>query len=112
MRQRAEVLDHLTEIAAVDPTTARVHSACVVRDVGRLGDQLGSDSSVRYRLRARRHDGTTGVAAALYAAPAITMLALHAAVGNHYTRYNLILIGPYAVGAVLIVTLYWRQRRA
>jgi hypothetical protein len=23
MRQRAEVLDHLTEIAAVDPTTAR-----------------------------------------------------------------------------------------
>jgi hypothetical protein len=57
---------------------------------------------------------TTGqpVLLLLYAAAAITMLALHAAVGNHYTRYNLILIGPYAVGAVLIVTLYWRQRRA
>jgi hypothetical protein len=46
----------------------------------------------------------------LYAAPAITMLALHAAVGNHYTRYNLILIGPYAVGAAFIATS-WRQPR-
>ena len=47
----------------------------------------------------------------LYAAPAITMLALHAAVGNHYTRYNLILIGPYAVGAALIATAWWCRRR-
>jgi hypothetical protein len=39
------------------------------------------------------------------------MLALHAAVGNHYTRYNLILIGPYAVGAALIATAWWRRRR-
>jgi hypothetical protein len=38
------------------------------------------------------------------------MLALHAAVGNHYTRYNLILIGPYAVGAAFIATS-WRQPR-
>jgi hypothetical protein len=38
-----------------------------------------------------------------YAAPAILMLALHAAVGNHYTRYNLILIGPYSVGAAWII---------
>lgn len=38
-----------------------------------------------------------------YAAPAIMMLALHAAVGNHYTRYNLILIGPYSVGAAWII---------
>jgi uncharacterized membrane protein len=35
----------------------------------------------------------------LYAAPALVMLALHAAVANHYTRYNLILIGPFSVGA-------------
>lgn len=35
----------------------------------------------------------------LYAVPAIVMLGVHAAIGNHYTRYNLILIGPYCVGA-------------
>jgi 4-amino-4-deoxy-L-arabinose transferase-like glycosyltransferase len=46
----------------------------------------------------------------LYAAPAIVMLALHAAVGNHYTRYNLILIGPYAVGAAFIVISWCRYR--
>jgi hypothetical protein len=46
----------------------------------------------------------------LYAAPAMSMLPLYAMVGNHYTRYNLILIGPYAVGAVLMVTS-WRIRR-
>jgi hypothetical protein len=34
----------------------------------------------------------------VYAAPAILMLALHAAVANQYTRYNLILIGPFAAG--------------
>jgi hypothetical protein len=39
----------------------------------------------------------------LYAAPAVLMLGLHAAVGNHYTRYNLILIGPYSVGAAWII---------
>jgi hypothetical protein len=38
-----------------------------------------------------------------YAAPAVLMLALHAAVANHYTRYNLILIGPYSVGAAWII---------
>jgi hypothetical protein len=32
------------------------------------------------------------------------MLALNAAVGNHLTRYNLILIGPYSVGAVWIAS--------
>jgi hypothetical protein len=40
-----------------------------------------------------------------YAAPAVLMLALHAAVANHYTRYNLILIGPYSVGAAWIICL-------
>ncbi len=39
----------------------------------------------------------------LYAAPAVLMLAVHAAVANHDTRYNLILIDPYAVGAALII---------
>jgi 4-amino-4-deoxy-L-arabinose transferase-like glycosyltransferase len=39
-----------------------------------------------------------------YATPAVTMLGLDALIGNHYTRYNLILIGPYAVGAAWIIT--------
>jgi len=39
-----------------------------------------------------------------YAAPALAMLGLDALIGNHYTRYNLILIGPYAVGAAWIIT--------
>jgi len=34
----------------------------------------------------------------VYTAPAILILALHAAVANQYTRYNLILIGPFAAG--------------
>ena len=50
-----------------------------------------------------------------YAAPAVLMLGLHAAVGNHYTRYNLILIGPYSVGAAWIICsalpyVRWRAR--
>lgn len=40
---------------------------------------------------------------ALYAAPALAMLVLHAAVANHYTRYNLILIGPFVSGAAFII---------
>jgi hypothetical protein len=39
----------------------------------------------------------------LYAAPAVLMLGLHAAVANHYTRYNLILIGSYSIGAAWII---------
>jgi hypothetical protein len=39
----------------------------------------------------------------LYATPAVVMLGLHAAVANHYTRYNLILIGPYCVGAAWLI---------
>ena len=35
----------------------------------------------------------------IYGAPAVVMLALHAALANQYTRYNLILIGPFAAGA-------------
>ena len=38
-----------------------------------------------------------------YAAPAVAMLALHAIIANHFTRYNLIMIGPYAVGAAWIL---------
>jgi 4-amino-4-deoxy-L-arabinose transferase-like glycosyltransferase len=45
----------------------------------------------------------------LYAAPAIMMLGLHGAVANHYTRYNLILIGPFAVGAAWMISA-WLQR--
>jgi hypothetical protein len=39
----------------------------------------------------------------LYAAPAIVMLGLHAAVANQTTRYNLILIGPFSLGAAWII---------
>ena len=49
-----------------------------------------------------------------YAAPAVLMLALHAAVTNHYTRYNFILIGPYSVGAagIICLALPYARRRA
>jgi hypothetical protein len=46
----------------------------------------------------------------LYAAPAVVMLALHAAVANQTTRYNLILIGPFAVGAAWLVSAWWSDR--
>jgi hypothetical protein len=39
----------------------------------------------------------------LYAIPPLVMVGLHAAVANHYTRYNLILIGPAAAGAAWII---------
>jgi hypothetical protein len=31
------------------------------------------------------------------------MLAAHALLANHYTRYNLALIGPFAVGAAWVL---------
>jgi hypothetical protein len=50
-----------------------------------------------------------------YSAPAVLMLGLHAVVANHYTRYNLILIGPYSIGAAGIICsalpyARWRAR--
>jgi hypothetical protein len=53
--------------------------------------------SVLRAVRAREFD------LIIYAAPAVLMFALHAAVANHYTRYNFILIGPYSVGAAWII---------
>jgi hypothetical protein len=47
----------------------------------------------------------------LYAAPAISMLGLHAVVANHYTRYNLILIGPFAVGAATVLSGWMAKAR-
>ena len=47
----------------------------------------------------------------LYAAPAIMMLGLHAAVANHYTRYNLILIGPAAIGAAWMISAWLQHAR-
>jgi 4-amino-4-deoxy-L-arabinose transferase-like glycosyltransferase len=44
----------------------------------------------------------------LYAAPAVMMLGLDALVGNHFTRYNLILMGPYAIGTAFIISS-WLQ---
>jgi hypothetical protein len=39
----------------------------------------------------------------LYAAPGVVMLGMHAAIANHYTRYNLILIGPFSAGAAWLM---------
>src|SRR5262249_39565823 len=39
----------------------------------------------------------------LYAAPALAMLGLHAALANQFSRYNLILIGPFCAGAAWII---------
>ena len=50
----------------------------------------------------------------LYAAPALVMLGLHAAIANHYTRYNLILIGPFSIGAAWMISrlvLNFAERR-
>jgi hypothetical protein len=50
----------------------------------------------------------------LYYVPAWVMLGLHAAVANHYTRYNLILIGPFSAGAAWMIvrlTTYLMERR-
>jgi hypothetical protein len=47
----------------------------------------------------------------LYAVPAVVMLGLHAAVANQYTRYNLILIGPFSVGAAWIISTTLRNAR-
>jgi hypothetical protein len=47
----------------------------------------------------------------LYAAPALVMLGLHAVLASFYTRYNLVLIGPFSAGAAcLISTLAGRVR--
>ena len=47
----------------------------------------------------------------LYAAPAIVMLGLHAAVANHTTRYNLILIGPFSIGAAFVISAWLQSQR-
>jgi hypothetical protein len=47
----------------------------------------------------------------IYSAPALAMLALHALIANHYTRYNLILIGPLVTAAVLALAIV-RDRRS
>jgi len=39
-----------------------------------------------------------------YGLPALVMLGLHAAVANHYARHNLILIGPFSIGAALVIS--------
>jgi hypothetical protein len=40
----------------------------------------------------------------LYTLPPILNLALDGLIGNQYTRYNLILIGPYSIGAAWIIS--------
>lgn len=55
----------------------------------------------------------------LYAAPAIVMVGVHAAVANHYTRYNLGLIGPMSVAGAWFTLRFistartrWEKRSA
>jgi hypothetical protein len=45
-----------------------------------------------------------------YAVPALVLVGLHAAVANHYSRYNLGLIGPMAAGAAWVISLPRRGR--
>jgi hypothetical protein len=46
----------------------------------------------------------------LHAAPAVVMLGLHASVAGPDTRYNLILIGPFSLGAAWIIsTSRWKS---
>jgi len=45
----------------------------------------------------------------VYALPAFIMVGLHAAVANHYPRYNLGLIGPFAVGAAAVIARTTRR---
>jgi hypothetical protein len=47
----------------------------------------------------------------LYAVPAVAMLGLHAVMVNPYSRYNLILIGPFSVGAAWIISTSPRNGR-
>jgi len=44
--------------------------------------------------------------------PAVAMLGLHAMVANHYTRYNLILIGPFSAAAAWFISERARRRTA
>ena len=46
-----------------------------------------------------------------YAVPALAMVGLHAAVANHYPRYNLMLIGPVAAGTAWLLTMLWTAAR-
>jgi hypothetical protein len=39
----------------------------------------------------------------LYSAPAFAMLVLHALIANQYTRYNLILIGPFSIATAWLI---------
>jgi hypothetical protein len=47
----------------------------------------------------------------IYAAPALVMVALHAGIANHYSRYNLGLIGPFAVGGAWVIARTTRKTR-
>jgi len=46
-----------------------------------------------------------------YALPALLLIGLHGVIGNHYSRYNLGLIGPFALGAVLVMARAAALRR-
>ncbi|HLQ94307.1 MAG TPA: hypothetical protein VK148_30170 [Xanthobacteraceae bacterium] len=47
----------------------------------------------------------------LYSVPATCMLGLHALVANHTTRYNLILIGPFVLGAAMLISEWLETAR-
>ena len=47
-----------------------------------------------------------------YALPALLLIGLHGVIGNHYSRYNLGLIGPFALGAALVMLRATASRRS
>jgi hypothetical protein len=47
----------------------------------------------------------------VFSAPAIAMLLLHALIANHYTRYNLVLLGPFVAGSLIVLTNVLSHRR-
>jgi hypothetical protein len=48
----------------------------------------------------------------VYSTPAFAMLAMHALIANHYTRYNLILIGPIAAAAAFPLKAILERRNS
>ena len=67
------------------------------------GRMAGAPARADVRGDLRRGFSPLGPLPLLYAAPALLMLGLHAALASHYTRYNLILIGPFSAGAAWLL---------
>jgi hypothetical protein len=74
-----------------------------------VGGMLGLVLVPLFAIACVRSRGEARLLLVFYSAPALVMLALHAAMANHYTRYNLILIGPFSAGAAWIMANWGRR---